>query len=379
MFAKKYLPLGAFLFSLTPPVFGLTLEQSKQFREQDYNLKDGITIEYKGQEQELFFVDNGQPYHYSRIEQEEDGDLFRWVVRRELKQEKYVRYVAEPKEPIPEIIVREGQLIPFAWKTAPDTLCDLVYGHQIRKPKNIYLVDFETQTFEPVLEQAARDLSEELGLPITTEQAVLFFYNRCSSERYPFEQVKQEGKTPDTRTRNQIPEERGHQQQSADSREPEKAPLKKKMELTAGISPPIYNSDNGEKSTPEESTINENVQPSNSSTQYETEYCAEINNNDYRIADDARRRERLAGFVSQLEFVHSWDWGADSFSKLISLINIAYPIFVHYEELTDGLKKKYVWIIDEAYDIPDELYKQLPCQKMNAMNNVFEKVLGKIK
>jgi succinate dehydrogenase flavin-adding protein (antitoxin of CptAB toxin-antitoxin module) len=350
MFTKKYLTLGAFLLSLTPSIFGLTLEQSKQFRETDYILKDGITIEYKGEERELFFVDNGQPYHYSRIEQEEDGDLFRWVGGlRETKQEKYVKYMATPNDPIPEIIVREGFLTPFSGKTAPDTICDLVYDQQTGKPKNVYLVDFETQTFAPVLEQAVRDLREELELPITKEQAVFFFYDRCSSERFPFEQLKQEVRTSNTGTRKQIPEERGHQQQLADFREPD------------------------------ESTINGNIQSSNSSTQKGAEYCVEINNNVYKIADDERRTGRLAGFVSQLELVHSWDWGADSFSKLLSLINIAYPIFVHYEELTDELRKKYVWIIDEAYDISDDLYKQLPCQKRNAMNTVFEKVLGKIK
>ena len=379
MFAKKFLLLGAFLFSLTPSVFGLTLEQSKQFREKDYILKDGITIEYKGQEQELFFVDDGKPYHYSRIEREEDGDLFRWVELLEMKQEKYVKYVAKPKDPIPEIVVKEGLSIPLGWKTAPDTICNLVYEHQTGKPKNVYLVDFETQTFDPVLEQAARDLEEEFELPITIEQAVLFFYYRCSSERFPFEQVKQEGITTDTGTRKQTPEQRGHHQQSADSREPEETWHKNKMELTARISPSNYDSDNGEKSAPEESAINHNFQSANSSTQKETEYCPEINNNVYKIADDARQGERLASFVSQLEFVHSWDWGADSFSKLFSLINIAYPIFVHYEELTDDLKKRYNWIIDNTYDISDGLYKQLPCQKRNEMNTIFEKVLGKIK
>jgi len=173
MFTKKELALGAFLFSLTPSIFGLTLEQSKQFREQDYNLKDGITIEYKGQDKELFFVDNGRPYHYSRIEQEEDGDLFRWVGGlREIKQEKYVKYVAKPKDPMPEIVVREGKSISFGGKTAPDTICELVHKQKTGKPKNVYLVDFETQSFDPVLEQAAMDLREELELPITIQQAV---------------------------------------------------------------------------------------------------------------------------------------------------------------------------------------------------------------
>ena len=165
----------------------------------------------------------------------------------------------------------------------------------------------------------------------------------------------------------------------ADSREPEEAWHKNKMELTARISPSNYDSDNGKKSAPEESAINDKFKSANSSTQKETEYCPEINNNVYKIADDSRQRERLASFVSQLEFVHSWDWGTDSFSKLFSLINIAYPIFVHYEELTDDLKKRYIWIIDNTYDTSDGLYKQLPCQKRNEMNTIFEKVLGKIK
>ncbi len=379
MFTKKDLALGTFLIILTPAIFGLTLEQSKQFREEDYILKDGITIEYRGKEQELFFVDDGIPYHYSRIEQEEDGDLFRWVELREMKQDKYVKYVARPKYLMPEMVVTGRFSIPFIDKTVPDTICDLVYDHQTGKPKNLYLVDFETQNFDPVLEQAARDLREELELPITTGQAVLFFYDRCSSEPFPFKQVKQKGRTPYTRTEKQIPEEREHQQRLADSRELEEAWLKKKMELSARISPLNYDSANGEKSAPEESSIDDNIQSPSSSTQKETEYCPEINNNDYIIADEAGRGETLAGFVSQLETVHSWDPGIGSFSKLFSFINIAYPIFVHYEELTDDLKKRYDSVIDEAYHISDEVYKQLPCQKRNALNTVFEKVLGKIK
>jgi hypothetical protein len=70
LFTKIRLIFAVILLALTPPVFGLTLEQSKQFREMDYNVLDGITIEYKGEEKELFFVDNGQPYHYSRSKME---------------------------------------------------------------------------------------------------------------------------------------------------------------------------------------------------------------------------------------------------------------------------------------------------------------------
>ena len=151
------------------------------------------------------------------------------------------------------------------------------------------------------------------------------------------------------------------------------------MDLTISISPSNYDSDDGEKSVREKSTIKDNVPSPASSTQKETVYCAEINNDIYRIANDESRTERLASFVSQLESVHSWDSGADSFSKLISSINIAYPVFVHYEDLGDDLKKKYVWIIDKVYDISDDLYQQLPCQKRNEVNAIFEKVLGKTK
>jgi hypothetical protein len=129
----------------------------------------------------------------------------------------------------------------------------------------------------------------------------------------------------------------------------------------------------------EDSTINNIVQSSSSLTPQETENCAKIDNKVYKIADDAGRTERLASFVSQLEFEHSIDPRADSYSKLYSLINISYPIFVHYEELSNNLKLRYDWVIDKVYYIPDELYEQLPCQKRNAMNIVFEKVLGKIK
>ena len=340
---------AAFLLGLTPSIFGLTLEESKQFREKDYILNDGITIEYSGQERELYFIDNGQPYHYSRIELERDGDLFRWVELRAMKSEKYIKYVAKLKAPIPEIIVKEGFATPLAGKSAPDTICNLVYDKQTGKPKNVYLVDFETRTFDPVLEQASNELSKELGQAITTEQAVLFFYDRCSTEHYPFAQAKQEGSAIEIRTGGEIPVETGDQQLLADAREPV------------------------------ESTINDKVQSPNSSTQKETECCAEINNDVYIIADDAGRKERLTSFVSQLQFVDSWDWGADSYDKLFSLISIAYPIFVHYEDLTDGLKEKYVFVIDKAYDISGELYKKLPCQKRNEMNTIFKKVLGKIK
>jgi hypothetical protein len=379
MSTQKILIPGAFFLGLTSSVFGLTLEQSKQFREIDYILKDGITIEYKGKEQELFFVDNGQFYHYSRIEQEEDGDLFRWVELRDMKREKYVKYLAKPKDPIPEIIVREGSLTPFAGKTAPDTICELVYNPQTGKPKNVYLVDFETQIFDPVLKQAARDLGEELGRPITMKQAVLFFYNRCSSKRYPLEQVKQEGETSDTKARKQVSEDKKYQQQLADSQQPEDVRPEQKMELTTSMAASNYDNDNRKKSVPEKPTVKDNVSSPGTPTQKETESCAEINNDIYRIADNERRSERLASFVSQLEFVHSWDSGTDSFSKLISSINIAYPVFVHYEDLDDNLKKKYIWIIDKVYDISEELYKQLPCQKRNEVNAIFEKVLGKIK
>ena len=68
-FTKIYLIFAVILLALTQAVFGLTLEQSKQFRKMDYDLMDGIAIEYKGEDKELFFVDNGQPYHYSRIQQ----------------------------------------------------------------------------------------------------------------------------------------------------------------------------------------------------------------------------------------------------------------------------------------------------------------------
>ena len=130
---------------------------------------------------------------------------------------------------------------------------------------------------------------------------------------------------------------------------------------------------------PQASTANDNAQSRDSLSQIETGYCVEANDNVYKIADEERRSQRLAGFVSQLEYVHSWDSGADSYSKLLSLINIAYPVYVHHEELTDDLKNTYDWIIDRENDIPDELYKQLPCHKRNAMNTVFEKGLEKIK
>ncbi|MBT7952972.1 MAG: hypothetical protein HN764_15195 [Gammaproteobacteria bacterium] len=380
LLARMHLVFAVILLALTPPAFGLTLEQSRQFREMDYNLLDGITIEYKGEDKELFFVDNGQPYHYSRIQQEQDGDLFRWVGLGEMKQAKYVKYLAMAKERIPEIVVTVGGLsIPDPQKTAPDTICDLVYDHQTGKPKDVYLVDFENKIFDPVLEEATRGLREELGQQVTIQQTVLFFYNRCFSQQYPIDQVIQEVDLSVSSNSKQVNESEEKHVQVIESRNPEEAPPEKKSQLT--VVKPESKKDIAIESKPvlELASIDEKVQVTKPLAEKKTRKCAKINNEDYEIEDDESRGSRLADFVRQLEYVDSWGSGEDSYSKLVSTFNIAYPIFVHYDELSDELKKKYVWIIGNTYDIPKELYIQLPCQKRNAMNSVFEKILGKNK
>jgi hypothetical protein len=380
LFTKIYLIFAVILLVLTPPVFGLTLEQSKQFREMDYNLQDGITIEYKGEDKELFFVDNGQPYHYSRIQQEQDGDLFRWVGLGEMKQAKYVKYLAMAKAPIPEIVVTEGGLsIPYPQKTAPDTICDLVYDHQTGKPKDVYLVDFENQIFDPVLEEATKGLREELGQQVTIQQTVLFFYNRCFSQQYPIDQVIQEGNLSVPSNSKQVNEPEEKHVQVIESRSPEEAPPEKKSQL------PVEKSESKKeivietKPILEVASIDEKVQVTKPMAERKTRQCAKINNEDYEIEDDESRGSRLTDFVTQLEYVDSWGSGEDSYSKLISTFNIAYPIFVHYDELNNELKKKYTWVVGNTYEIPDKLFRRLPCQKRNAMNSIFEKILGKEK
>ena len=380
LFTKISPIFAVILVALTPPAFGLTLEQSKQFREMDYNLLDGITIEYKGEEKELFFIDKGQPYHYSRIQQEQDGDLFRWVGLGEMKQEKYVKYLAKAKAPIPEIVVREGGLSVLApQKTAPDTICDLVYDQQTGKPKDVYLVDFENQIFDPVLEQATRGLREELGQQITIEQTVLFFSNRCSSQNYPYEQVKQEGSLSSPATSKQSIEVEDIELLVSESQKPEEAMPAKKTEPPVEKTEAIKEIAVEIKSEPKKESVEEKTPVTKPIVQKKARHCAKINNKDYEIMDDESRSQRLADFVLQLDYVDSWDSGEDSYSKLISTFNIAYPVFVHYDELDNELKRKYIWIIGNAYDIPDELYQKLPCEKRNAMNSVFEKVLGKVK
>jgi hypothetical protein len=373
----KNLLLATCIICLSPTISGLSLEQSRQFKEQDYILKEGITIEYRGEDQELFFLDNGRPYHYSRIEQEDDGDLFRWIDYGEMKQAKYMRYLATPRDSIPEIVVREGFIGSIFEKTIPDTICELVYDQKTGKSENTYLVDFETQIFEPVLEQAIKELQEELKLPVSREQAILLFYNRCSSAYYPVDQVKLQGDITEPKTKNQGSEPiEDEQKEKASPAKQELPPTK--VEPDAEVSPPNQGKDNAIKPIEDELTIEEKVvEPPLASIPEKIEKCASINDNDYKITDDETRGQRLSSFISQLELEHAWDSEADSYSKLYSMINIAYPVFVHYEELDDYQKAKYKRLIEKTYDISDDLYKQLPCQQRNAINTVFEKILGK--
>ncbi len=379
MISTKDLSLAVSIFCISSSAGGLTLEQSRQFQEKDYILKEGVTIEYRGKKRELFFLDKGRPFHYSRIEIEEDGDLFRWVELRELKQEKYVRYLASIRDPIPEIVVKEGFSSPFSGKTSPDTICELVKEHQLGKPENVYLVDFETQNFYPVLKQAVIDLRAELGLAITLEQAVLFFYNRCSTESYPLEQIKHEESMPEGIESLTSIEASLSQGQTLDSKEKREVENLNGVELTANNSPSQADIERNIKPVIDESVNKNEIQDRNILATEGFKSCDAIDNNIYQIADDARRESRLASFISQLEYEYSWDSGSDSSTKLFSLINIAYPIYVHYEELSDAHKIKFTRIIDNIYDTPDELFKQLSCNKRKAVNNIFDKVLGKLK
>jgi hypothetical protein len=374
---KKYLSLfGIFIF-YSANSFCLTQQESKQFNELDYVLKEGVRIEYKGEEQELYFVDGKQSYHYSRIQKEEDGDLFRWVGLGEFRNEKYVKYLAILKAALPEIVVREGDIAPYTAKTAPDTICDLVYDSKTGKPNNIYLVDLENQIFAPVLNQAVKELEEELKHPISTEQAVLFFYNRCSSGQYPIEQIKQNVTTPSVKKK--VPVTQSLEETLVKRHSVEQAiPLSREKLLLADI---IYaaqaEKDKKEESTKVDPPSEKKIAPPIIKKQIKT--CRKIDNDIYRIEDKESRAERLASFISQLGYVESWDTGEGSFSELTTLFNIAYPIFVHYEELSAVQKKKYARVVRQAYTMPEALFKRLACEKREAMNSIFSLVIGKTK
>jgi len=335
------------LLGLAPFLWALTAEQARQFHHPDYILGDGIVIEYRGADKELYFVDHGKPYHYSRVIQESDGDLFRWVYLNGTEQEKYIRYLATPRDPLPEVIIREGIVILDDGKTVPDTICRLIHDGTSDKPRNVYLVDMETGTFDPVLEEAVRELREELGGSITKGQAILVFHERCSSESYPVEQMEAEtGVFPGDPAGKTMPA----------------SELKQAKVAAPGTETP---------------TGNIATEVPAESEQVAVAACGEINDDIYRITDSTTRAERLSSFISQLEYVDSWDWGAPSYEKLISLINIAYPVYLHYAYLDDDQKERYTGVIARTYNAPARLFRRLPCRKRNQINIVFEKVLGK--
>jgi len=374
---KRYFCLLGILVFYSTPGFCLTQQESKQFNELDYVLKEGVNIEYKGKDQELYFVDGNQSYHYSRIQKEEDGDLFRWVGLGEFRNEKYVKYLAIQKASLPEVIVREGDIAPYTAKTAPDTICDLVYDSKTGKPNNIYLVDLENQIFAPVLNQAVKELEEELKHPISTEQAVLFFYNRCSSGQYPIDQIRQNVTTPSNKKK--VPVTKPLEETLVKSRSVEQAiPLTREKLLLADI---IYAAQ-AEKERKEVVSVEEPPAEKKTETpiiKKQVKTCRNIDSDIYKIEDIESRPARLASFISQLEYVESWDTGEDSFSELTSLFNIAYPIFVHYGELSAVQKKKYARVIEQAYTMPEALFKRLACEKREAMNSVFSLVIGRTK
>jgi hypothetical protein len=374
---KKYLSLFSICIFYSSTSFCLTQQESKQFNELDYVLKEGVNIEYKGDEQELYFVDKGKSYHYSRIQSEEDGDLFRWVELREFRNEKYVKYLAILKAALPEIVVREGDIAPYTAKTAPDTICDLVYDSKTDKPNNIYLVDLENQIFAPVLNQAVKELEEELKHPISTEQAVLFFYNRCSSGQYPIEQIKQNVTTASVKKKAPVTKALEETLVKMSSVEQAVPLTKEKLLLAEFIYAAQAEKDRKKGLTIKEPLVDEKID--DTIVKKQVKICRKIDNDIYKIEDEGSRAARLASFISQLEYVESWDTSEDSFSELTSLFNIAYPIFVHYEELTGVQKKKYARVIEQAYTMPAALFKRLDCEKRQAMNSVFNLVIGKTK
>ena len=338
----------------TLAAFGLSLEESRQFREEDYLLEEGIVVEYRGEERELFFIDKGQPYHYSRVEQEQDGDLFRWVGFSEMKKEKYIRYLASPKKRIPEIVVREGGSPVFAARTVPDTICELVTDSETGKARNVYLVDFETRNFEPVLAQAAEELETELGQPVSLSQAVLYFYRRCAGSRdYPLEEIHPTLAHPVIGS--------VRQQETDVSPEKEEIIIPVAPSSTVIAEEPVLNS-------PVAVTMDITIPA-----------CKKTNDDNYKLANDGEKEKILTGFMSQLETVHAWDWGAESEAKLVSLVNIAYPIFVNYASLNAEQKNRYREIIVSTYEISSALYRRLDCQPKNQMNVVFRAILGREK